>query len=80
VEKSALDRLSRDRLYWKCRRGLLELDIVLQRFIPILRDEDLQPLQALLELPDNDLWDIVIGRSDGYDPALKQTVERLRAA
>ena len=75
-----LDRESHDRLYWKCRRGLLELDIVLQRFIPILRDEDVQPLQALLELPDNDLWDIIIGRSDGYDPRLKQTVERLRAA
>jgi len=78
--EAALDRVARDRLYWKCRRGLLELDIVLQRFIPILRDEDVQPLQALLELPDNDLWDIIIGRSDGYDPGLKQTVERLRAA
>ena len=75
-----MDRVAHDRLYWKCRRGLLELDIVLQRFIPILRDEDVQPLQALLELPDNDLWDIVIGRSDRYDPRLKQTVERLRAA
>jgi antitoxin CptB len=75
-----MDRVAHDRLYWKCRRGLLELDIVLQRFIPILKDEDVQPLQALLELPDNDLWDIIIGRSDGYDPRLKQTVERLRAA
>ena len=75
-----MDRVAHDRLYWKCRRGLLELDIVLQRFIPILKDEDVQPLQALLDLPDNDLWDIIIGRSDGYDPQLKQTVERLRAA
>ena len=75
-----MDRVAHDRLYWKCRRGLLELDIVLQRFIPILRDEDVQPLQALLELPDNDLWDIVIGRSDRYDPRLEQTVARLRAA
>ena len=75
-----MDRLAHDRLYWKCRRGLLELDIALQRFIPILRDEDVQPLQALLELPDNDLWDIVIGRSECYDPQLKQTVDRLRAA
>ena len=75
-----MDRLSRDRLYWKCRRGLLELDIVLQRFIPILRDEDVQPLQTLLDLPDNDLWDIIIGRSERYDPRLEQTVARLRAA
>ena len=75
-----MDALERRRLDWKCRRGLLELDIVLQRFIPILRDEDVQPLQALLELPDNDLWDIIIGRSDRYDPRLEQTVARLRAA
>ena len=75
-----MDRVARDRLHWKCRRGLLELDLVLQRFIPILRDEDVQPLQILLDLPDNDLWDIIIGRSDRYDPHFEQTVARLRAA
>jgi antitoxin CptB len=75
-----MDRAARNRLYWKCRRGLLELDIVLQRFIPILRDEDVQPLQTLLDLPDNDLWDIIAGRSDRFDPRLQQTVARLRAA
>jgi antitoxin CptB len=75
-----MDRESRDRLYWKCRRGLLELDLVLQRFIPTLGDEDVKPLHSLLELPDNDLWDIIIGRSDRYDPRLEQTVARLRAA
>ena len=76
----SIDRVARDRLYWKCRRGLLELDLVLQRFIPTLKDEDLQPLSALLELPDNDLWDIIAGRSEHYDPRLQQTVARLRAA
>ncbi len=71
--------LDRHRLTWKCRRGLLELDLVLQRFIPIVRDEDVQPLQALLDLPDNDLWDIIIGRSESYDRRLQETVARLRA-
>ena len=75
-----MDALERRRLDWKCRRGLLELDLVLQRFIPILRDEDVQPLHILLDLPDNDLWDIIIGRSDRYDPQFEQTVARLRAA
>jgi antitoxin CptB len=75
-----MDRAARDRLYWKCRRGLLELDIVLQRFIPTVKEEELQPLHALLELPDNDLWDIIIGRSDGYDRRFEETVARLRAA
>jgi succinate dehydrogenase flavin-adding protein (antitoxin of CptAB toxin-antitoxin module) len=52
----------------------------LARFVPTLRDEDVQPLQALLDLPDNHLWDIIAGRSDDYDPRYGQTVARLRAA
>jgi antitoxin CptB len=74
-----MDAVARNRLYWKCRRGLLELDLVLERFIPTLKDEDVEPLSALLELPDNDLWDIIIGRNDRYDPRYKETVARLRA-
>jgi antitoxin CptB len=77
---AALDPVSRNRLCWKCRRGLLELDIVLQRFIRILRDEDVRPLHELLELADNDLWDIISGRSDDYDRRFEETVARLRAA
>jgi len=34
---------------------------------------------TLLELPDNDLWDIICCRSDHYDSNLTQTVARLRA-
>ena len=75
-----MERVARDRLYWKCRRGLLELDIVLQRFIPTLKDEDMQPLVDLLDLPDNDLLDIIMGRSDRYDRRFEETVARLRAA
>lgn len=75
-----MDAATRNRLRWKCRRGLLELDLVLTRFIPSVRDEDVQPLNALLELADNDLWDIISGRSDRYDRRLEETVARLRAA
>ena len=75
-----MDALARNRLRWQCRRGLLELDLLLERFIPILRDEDVQPLHALLDLPDNDLLDIIMGRSDSYDRRFEETVARLRAA
>ena len=75
-----MDRLSRERLKWNCRRGRLELDLVLERIVPTLGDEDVSPLNALLELPDDDLWDIVVGRSDAYDPQLSRIVARLRAA
>ena len=73
-----MERLQRERLKWKCRRGLLELDIVLQRYL-LQHPEDVA-LSEILDLPDNDLWDIVAGRSDSYEPHLKEVVARLRAA
>ena len=69
-----------NRLRWKCRRGLLELDLVLQRFLASpVNETDVPALNELLELPDNDLLDIVMGRSDRYASHLSQTVARLRA-
>jgi antitoxin CptB len=72
-----MDRAARDRLKWKCRRGLLELDLVLERYLRQYPED--AGLDALLDLPDNDLWDIVSGRSDRYDGRLKGIVARLRA-
>jgi antitoxin CptB len=74
-----MDRLARNRLHWKCRRGLLELDLVLQRFVPQIRDDEVAPLNQMLDLPDNDLWDIICGRSEAYDRRFQETVARLRA-
>ncbi len=71
-----MNRIS-DRLRWKCRRGLLELDLVLQKYLE--NNPEDENLLALLDLPDNDLWDIVCGRSDGYAVHLKEIVARLRA-
>jgi antitoxin CptB len=73
-----MNRIDREKLKWKCRRGLLELDIVLERYI---QGGEVDPcLSELLDLPDNDLWDIVAGRSESYQPHLKDVVARLRAA
>ena len=72
-----MDRVARERLKWKCRRGLLELDLVLERYLR--RHPDDEALGELLELPDNELWDIVSGRSDRFDATLSGIVARLRA-
>jgi succinate dehydrogenase flavin-adding protein (antitoxin of CptAB toxin-antitoxin module) len=70
-----------NRLKWKCRRGLLELDLVLQKFLSSpVAEKDVPPLNELLELPDNDLLDIVMGRSERYASHLSEIVARLRAA
>lgn len=70
--KSKLDadscqrRLTQRRLTWRCRRGMLELDIVLQRFIAshfqTLDQDELHALDALLDLPDNEFWQLVSGQ------------------
>jgi antitoxin CptB len=72
-----MDRVARERLKWKCRRGLLELDLVLERYLQ--RNPADPELAALLDLPDNDLWDIVSGRSERYDGRFVGIVARLRA-
>ena len=67
-----------NRLKWKCRRGLLELDLVLERYLRSNPPDGY--LEELLELSDNELLDIVMGRSDRYASHLSPTVARLRAA
>jgi succinate dehydrogenase flavin-adding protein (antitoxin of CptAB toxin-antitoxin module) len=39
----------------------------------------LKSFHELLDLPDNELWDIVSGRSDAYAAGLRDVVARLRA-
>jgi antitoxin CptB len=76
-----VDRVAANRLRWRCRRGLLELDLVLERLLAgEPPEEELRVLGELLELPDNDLWDIASGRSDRYAPRFAAIVARLRAA
>ena len=70
-----------DRIRWRCRRGLLELDLVLKAFLERGYDR-LDPGQRrlfneLLEQPDNDLLDLALGRSEP-EPRYRSVVEMLR--
>jgi len=60
-----------DRVRWHCRRGLLELDVVLTRFLErhfeMLSAQQRAAFYRLLEYPDNDLWDFVTGRQPPPD-------------
>ena len=75
-----MTRVEQEKLKWMCRRGLLELDLVFSRFFPTLTEDEARPFAALLELPDTQLWDVIAGRSEAYDPRLQHIVARLRAA
>ena len=60
-----LDPVSRERIRWRCRRGLLELDIVLGQFIEHYTRLDTQQkivFDSLLDLPDTALWDMISGK------------------
>jgi antitoxin CptB len=73
----------RDRIRWHCRRGLLELDIVLGRFLERELDglsaAELDAFKALLELSDNDLWDLVAGRGAVTDGVEADLIRRLQS-
>ncbi len=72
----------RERLYWRCRRGLLELDIVLQRFLDKyytqLDETQLKTFETLLLLPDNDLWDIISSKKEAASENLKSLLKLLQ--
>jgi antitoxin CptB len=57
-----------ERVRWRSRRGLLELDIVLGRFVEAhymqLDDKEKKAFEALLDMPDNPLWDMIAGRAE----------------
>ena len=72
-----------ERLKWRSRRGLLELDLVFERFWaqqPRLAGDEARALERLLAMADNDLLDLVMGRAETKDPEIRAMVEKLRAA
>ena len=72
------------RLRWHCRRALLELDLMFQRYWQRVDDDVDAPtasaLERLVAMEDHDLWDLVCGRRETDDPQLKDMLERLRQA
>jgi len=72
------------RIRWRCRRGMLENDLILARFLDAsgdtLTEADVANLDELLNMTDNALWDLLSGRAEAGDPTLAAFVTRLRAA
>jgi antitoxin CptB len=66
-----LDTEALNRLKWRCRRGLLENDLFIERFFhgheATLTTNQAAALQALMELGDNDLLDLLLARREPAD-------------
>ncbi|MDR2239333.1 MAG: succinate dehydrogenase assembly factor 2 [Zoogloeaceae bacterium] len=72
------------RLRWHCRRALLELDLMFQRYwrrVDEGHDIDAESeaaLTRLVAMEDHDLWELVSGREKTGDPRLNGMLDRLR--
>ena len=65
--------LARRRLRWRARRGLLENDLIISRFFEhhgdCLMPDEMVSVEALLDLPENELLDLLLARTE-LPPAL----------
>lgn len=65
-----------ERMHWRCRRGMLELDIVLGRFMErhyaALDAAQRAAFDVLLDMPDTALWDIITGKAPSAQPDAAQ--------
>ena len=71
METQLLGERELSKLKWRCRRGLLENDLFVQRFFraheATLTVRQASGLQALMELADNDLLDLLLSRKQPPD-------------
>ena len=71
------------RLRWRCRRGMHELDGVLEAFLAgsfaALSDADKSRFAAILDLPDPDLYAYLAKRMEHPDPRSATLIARIRA-
>ncbi len=71
-----------NRLRWRCRRGMLENDLILTRFLDArggaITEQEVAALDILLEMSDNELWDLLSGRQEPADAAVAPLLERLK--
>ena len=66
--ETALDARSLSRLKWRCRRGLLENDLFIERFFrrheETITTRQAAGLERLMDLADNDLLDLLLARRE----------------
>ncbi|RJG00456.1 succinate dehydrogenase assembly factor 2 [Noviherbaspirillum sedimenti] len=82
------DPIKRARLRWRARRGLLENDLIITRFLDAhettLSDEEVDAFSRLMELADNALMELLLARKEPEGevdlPHVHALLVRLRAA
>ena len=66
--QTVVDARALSKLKWRCRRGLLENDLFVERFFrqheETMTTNQATGLQALMDLSDNDLLDLLLARTE----------------
>jgi len=82
-----LGAVALSKLRWRCRRGLLENDLFIERLFArpqAVTESEAEGLYALMELADNDLLELFLGRqsplADLDRPEVHRVIEAVRAA
>ena len=81
-----VDAREMSRLKWRCRRGLLENDLLIERFFArhgaSLTQAQARNLHILMDLADNDLLDLLLSRTQPADalaePAMLDLIAMLK--
>jgi len=78
ADDALIDERALSKLRWRCRRGLLENDLFIERFFArhaaTLTGRQAHGLLTLMDLPDNDLLDLLLGRSQAHGDLMQDDV------
>ena len=70
------------KLRWRCRRGMKELDVLLERYLearyPEAKAAEREAFERLLDAPDPELAALFFGRIEASQPVIADVVERIR--
>jgi antitoxin CptB len=87
MTEAMLDEHAVGKLRWRCRRGLLENDLFLERFFArhagAITPRQGVVLEELMQLADNDLLDLMLARREPWGeldrPEVRQLLQLLRS-
>lgn len=84
VVQQQVVKVSASELKWRCRRGMLELDLFLSRFVENdqglnqLQNKELADFYQLLDFPDQELYEILIGKTFAIDQEINNIARKIQ--
>jgi antitoxin CptB len=83
VDTGNSEAVNRQQVYWQCRRGMLELDILLQDFFRESYDQldvrEKAGFSRMLDYPDAVLFELLMGYAASADGEIAGVIEKIRS-